>query len=210
MRNNIAIGALIVVVGVLLYFLLREGKQYDTHTTDNDIVKADNKIILAQRDAGLKTIDSLQKSVTKRDTLITELRAQLSGTRRDLDKSMSKAVHLAKEIKAMKRDTTEGDRKCDSLASEALNYAWLYQQYKDFSDSLTVAVSKNEGDYKAALSEQKKLYDNLYSKYEQLYRLYEQLFKDYTGARKSLKREKLKTKVVALLALVAGGAAAVK
>lgn len=221
MKKNIFIGVLIVVVGVLLYFLLREGKQYDSHTTDNDLVKTDNKIILAQRDAGLKTIDSLVKDIMHRDTIEMELRDKLSGTRRDLDKSVNTAVRLSKEIKLMK-DTARmagwGDNEwaivrrstLDSLTSEVGNLAYLYQQYKDFSDSLTVIVSKNEADYLAALNEQKRLYNELYSKYEQLYKLYDQLFKDYTGARKSLKREKLKTKVAALLALVAGGAAVIK
>jgi hypothetical protein len=220
MRNNIAIGALIVVVGVLLYFLLRDGKQYDSHTTDNDMVKADNKIILAQRDAGLKKIDSFERDAKRRDTLESNLKAQLSGTRRDLDKSVASAVRLAKEINLMK-DTARmagwGDEEwaivrrstLDSLTNELPNLVFLYQQYKDYADSLTAVVDSNKVGYQFALTEQKKLYDNLYNKYEQLYRLYEQLFKDYTGARKSLKREKLKTKVAALLALVAGGAAVI-
>lgn len=221
MKKNIFIGALIVVVGVLLYFLLREGKQYDSHTTNNDLVKTDNKIILAQRDAGLKTIDSLVKDIMHRDSVETQLRDQLSGTRHDLDKSITQVIRFGKEVNRMK-DTARmagwGDEEwaivrrstLDSLTTELPNLAFLYQQYKDYADSLTTVVDSSKVGYQLALAEQKQLYDNLYTKYEQLYRLYDQLFKDYTGAKRSLKREKLKTKVAALLALVAGGAALIK
>lgn len=215
------IGLLVVGVAVLLWFLLHEPKPVDSHNYQHDQVQADLKYVRGQRDSGLKVIDSLKKGIAKRDTLIGELKGQLSGTRRDLDKSVNTALRLSKEIKAMK-DTARlagwGDDEwaivrrstLDSLTGEVGNLAYLYQQYKDFSDSLTVIVSKNEGDYKAALIEQKRLYDNLYSKYEQLYKLYEQLYKDYGSVKKSIKRERLKTKIAALLALVAGGAAVFK
>jgi hypothetical protein len=210
MKKNILIGGLIVVVGILLYFLLREGKQYDTHTTDNDMVKTDNKIILAQRDAGLKKIDSFERDAKRRDTVENRLTNERTYYRKEGDKSEAKVLRYANEIKELRKSGSSTDNKCDSLAEAAINFAFLYDQYKSYSDSLTAVVDSNKVGYQLALAEQKKLYDNLYSKYEQLYILYDQLFKDYGSARKSLKREKLKTKVAALLALVAGGAAVIK
>jgi hypothetical protein len=215
------VGLLVVCAAVLLYFLLRDPKQPDSQSYQHDQAQADLKIIKQQRDSGLKVIDSLVKEIMRRDTVETRLRDDLSGTRHDLDKSVSTALRLSKEIKAMK-DTARmagwGDDEwaivrrstLDSLTGEVGNLAYLYQQYKDFADSLTVIVSKNEIDYKTALAEQKRLYDELYSKYEQLYKLYEQLFKDYSSVKKSVRRERLKTKIAALLALVAGGAAIIK
>lgn len=221
MKKNITIILLAAAVAILLWFLLHEPKQPDSHTYQQEQVQSDLKIVRQQRDSGLKIIDSLVKEIMRRDTVETRLRDNLTGTRHDLDKSVSNALRLSKEIKLMKdsaRMAGWGDDEwaivrratLDSLTSELPNLAYLYQQYKDFSDSLTVIVSKNEVDYKAALAEQKRLYDNLYSKYEQLYKLYEQLFKDYSSVKKSIKRERLKTKIAALLALVAGGAAVVK
>jgi hypothetical protein len=206
---------------LILYFLLRDPKQPDSHNYQHDQAQSDLKIVRQQRDSGLKVIDSLHGVIVKRDKEKVELNNKLTTTRHDLDKSVNTAIRLSKEIKLMK-DTARmagwGDDEwaivrrvtLDSLTGEVGNLAYLYQQYKDFSDSLTVIVSKNEVDYKAALTEQKRLYDNLYSKYEQLYKLYEQLFKDYSSVKKSIKRERLKTKIAALLALVAGGAAVVK
>jgi hypothetical protein len=219
--RNIIIAILAIAVAVLLWLLLHEPKQPDSHTYQHDQAQADLKIVRQQRDSGLKVIDSLVKEIMRRDTVETRLRDNLIGTRHDLDKSVNTALRLSKEIRLMK-DTARmagwGDDEwaivrrstLDSLTSEVSNLAYLYQQYKDFSDSLTVIASKNEVDYKAALAEQKRLYDNLYSKYEQLYKLYEQLFKDYSSVKKSIKRERLKTKIAALLALVAGGAALLK
>lgn len=221
MKKNIAIILLAAAVAVLLWFLLCDPKQPDSHNYQQEQVQADLKIVRQQRDSGLKVIDSLVKEIMRRDTVETRLRDNLTGTRHDLDKSINTALRLSKEIKLMK-DTARmagwGDDEwaivrrstLDSLTGEVGNLAYLYQQYKDFSDSLTVIVSKNEVDYKTALAEQKRLYDNLDSKYEQLYKLYEQLFKDYSSVKKSIKRERLKTKIAALLALVAGGAAVVK
>lgn len=202
--KTFAIWLLVIAVAVLLYFLLSDNKEPATHATDHALVQADNKIIIAQRDVGLRIIDSLNKAVTKRDTLIAELKSQLSFTRRDLDKTTARAVQLAKEIKQLK-DTSAFGRRCDSLASEALNFAWLYEQYKAHSDSLQTLVDKNSEGYVKALETQRKMYDELYRKYEQLYKLYNILFKDHQQAGKKLRREKLKTKVAALLGLVGAG-----
>lgn len=208
MKKNIAIWLPVILLSigviVLLWMLLSDSKPTDTHAADNAIVQADNNIIVKQRDSGLKVIDSLQKGIVKRDTLIGELKNQLSFTRRDADKAKANAVRLANEIKQLK-DTSAFGRRCDSLATEALNFAWLYEQYKANSDSLTAVVDKNNEDYVKALEERRRMYDELYSKYEQLYRLYNALYSDHQQAGKKLRREKLKTKVAALLGLVGAG-----
>jgi len=221
MNKKYWIGLLIIGVAILLYFLLHEPKQPDSHNYQHDQAQSDLKIVRDQRDSSFKVNDSLMGVIANRNIEKGELENKLSSKQHDLDKSVNTALRLSKKIKLMK-DTARmagwGNDEwaivrratLDSLTSELPNLAFLYQQYKDFSDSLTVIVSKNEVDYKTALAEQKRLYDNLYSKYEQLYKLYDQLFKDYSSVKKSIKRERLKTKIAALLALVAGGAAVVK
>jgi uncharacterized coiled-coil DUF342 family protein len=206
MKNtkNWLIGILVVAIAILLYFLLSNSKEPDSHTGNSAIVQADNKIIIAQRDAGLKKIDSLEKDALKWGALADSLKKELSFTRRDLDKTTAKAVQLAREIRQLK-DTTGKSEKCDSLAIEAENFAYLYNAYKTYVDSLTSMTNKSTADYQAALNEQKRLYDELYNKYEQLYRQYNHLYIDNVQAGKKLRREKLKTKVAALLGLVGAG-----
>lgn len=208
-RKYWIIGGLIIVAAVLLYFLLHEPKQPDSHTPDYDKIVADNKALQQREIVRLRVIDSLQKDVTKRDTLIGELKSQMSGYRHDLDKSTAKATQLAREIKTLK-DTSMNGRRCDSLANEALNFAWLYEQYKASSDSLAFVVDKNNEDYVNALEERRKLYDELKRQHDQLLEAYKVLFADYAKAQKSVRRERLKTKIAALLALVGGAAAVVK
>jgi hypothetical protein len=198
MKKNYFIIGLCFALAVCLAFLLWPDKPVDSHKTEHDIVRADNKIILKQRDSGLKVIDSLKKGIGKRDSLIARQAIELSINRRDLDRSTAKAVQLAKEVKALK-DTSAFGRRCDSLATEALNFAWLYEQYKASSDSLSALVDKNNQDYVNAMNTQRNMYDELYVRYDQLFKLYDALFKDYQQAGKKLRREKLKTKVAALL-----------
>jgi chromosome segregation ATPase len=210
-RQYWIIGGLIAVAAGLLYFLLHEPKPIDSHTADYDKVVADNKAFQQREIEKLKLIDSLQKDVTKRDTLIGELKSKLSGTRRDLDRSTAKAVQLATEIKQLKGlDTTVLGRKADSLASEAIEYAWLYNQYKANSDSLAAVVDKNNEDYVKALEERRKLYDELKRQHNELLESYKALFADYAKSQKTVRRERLKTKIAALLALVGGAAAVLK
>ncbi len=208
-RKNWIIGGLIIVVAVLLYLLLHEPKPTDGHKAEYDREVAINKAFQRHEADKLKLIDSLQKGVTKRDTLIGELKSKLSGYRNDLDKSTTKATQLAKEIKALK-DTSMNGRRCDSLATEAENFAWLYEQYKVSSDSLATVVDKNNEDYVKALEERRKLYDELRRQHDQLLEAYKALFADYAKAQKSVRRERLKTKIAAMLALVGGAAAVLK
>lgn len=200
MKKNYFIIGLCIALAICVAFLLWPDKPVDSHKTGNDIAQADNKIIIEQRNAGLKKIDSLEKGIVKRDSLITKQATELSIYRRDLDKSTAKAVQLAKEIKVLKQsDTTELGRKADSLADVAINFAWLYEQYKVSSDSLSALVDKNNEDYVNAMNEQRRLYDELYVKYDQLFKLYNALYKDHQQVGKKLRREKLKTKAAALL-----------
>lgn len=208
-RNTILIVVIGIALAVLMYFLLRDPKQLDSHKSEYNKVVADNKAFQQREAERLRVIDSLQKGVTKRDTLIGELKNQLSGYRRDLDKSTVKATQLAKEIKALK-DTSMNGRRCDSLATEALNFAWLYEQYKSSSDSLAAVVDKNSEDYVKALEERRKLYDELKRQHNELLEAYKALFADYAKAQKSVRRERLKTKIAAILALVGGAAAVLK
>jgi hypothetical protein len=109
-----------------------------------------------------------------------------------------------------KSDTTPLGRKCDSLAEEAQNFAFLYGQYKEFSDSLVTKMNSQKVDYTTALEEQRALYDELKQKYGHLYEGYNTLYQDLRSANKTIKRERLKTKIAAILGLAAGAAAILK
>lgn len=211
MKNKIFIGIFIVGVAVLLYFLLHEPPQPDSHKGEYEKVMSDNKAFKAHEAVTLKKVDSLETSGHSKDSIIAVLKIDKVTTQKALDKYTATASRLANEIKELsKPDTSEFGRKCDSLAEQAENFAYLYGQYKDVTDSLNVQVEQQKEDYLKALDEQKRVYAELKTQYDVVMDAYKLLAEDYTKARKTIKRERLKTKIAALLALVAGGAAVIR
>lgn len=210
-KKNILIGALVIVALVLLYFLLHEPKPIDSHTDDYTRMLADNKAFLHREDSILHRVDSLETDGRSKDSIIAALKAEKKATQKQADNYAATANRLAKEVKELTRgDTTEEGRKCDSLAEAAINFKFLYEQYKDNSDSLTAQMEQQSGDYASALMEQKKLYSELKKQYDALLTAYKTIFDDYAKAQKTVRRERLKTKIAALLALIGGAAAVLK
>lgn len=205
------IGGLIIVAAVLLYFLLHEPKQPESHKSDYDKVVAENKAFQKREADRLRVIDSLERSGRSKDSVIAALKAEKKATQKEADKYAAASVRLAKEVKELRKgDTSAFAHKCDSLAEQAANFAFLYEQYKSYSDSLTAKMDSQNEDYVKALEERRRLYDELKRQHDQLLEAYKALFTDYAKAQKSVRRERLKTKIAALLALVGGAAAVIK
>lgn len=201
----------IAVAAVFLYFLLKEPKPIDSHNDDYDRIVAENKAFKEKEAASLKRIDSLESAGNGKDSAIASLKAELSNVRKVMDVKNVTIIKLSKEVKDLsKNDTTPLGRKCDSLAEEAQNFAFLYGQYKSYSDSLTTVMGSQNEDYVKALEERRKLYDELKQKYDHIYDGYTTLYEDLRSANKTIKRERLKTKIAAILGLAAGAAAILK
>lgn len=205
------IGLLVIAAGVLLYFLLRDPKQPDSHNAEHDKVVAENKAFKQNEATTLQYIAILIASAKKKDSVIAVLKAEKQATRKEADKYAATSTRLAKEVRELRRgDTSEYARKCDSLAEQASNFAFLYEQYKSYSDSLSAQMDSRDEDYVKALEERRKLYDELKAKYTTLYDSYTTLFVDYAKVQKTVRRERLKTKIAAFLALIGGAAAVFK
>lgn len=205
------IGAAVTIAAVLLYFLLREPKPLDSHKGDYDRIVADNKAFKLREDSILRRTDSLEQSGRSKDSVIASLKAEKKATQKEADKYAATSVRLSKEVKELRKgDTSEFAHKCDSLAEQAQNFAFLYEQYKSYSDSLTAVMDSQGDDYLKALEELRKLYAELKVKHAALYDSYTSLYIDYNKAKKTIKRERLKTKIAALLALIGGAAAVFK
>jgi len=210
-KRNWLIGLLSAAVIFLLYLLLHEPKQLDSHKGDYERVVAINKAFQRHEDSILRRTDSLERSGRSKDNAIVSLKAEKQATQKEADKHATIAIRLAKEVKALRRgDTSEYARKCDSLAEAAINFKFLYEQYKENSDSLAAQMDSRDEDYVSALEARRKLYDELKRQHDELLDAYKALFTDYTKAQKSVRRERLKTKIAAILALVGGAAAVLK
>lgn len=201
----------IAVAALLLYFLLKDPKPIDSHKDDYDRIIAENKAFKDKEAVTLKRIDSLESAGNSKDSAITALKNELSNVRKVMDVKNVTIIKLSKEVKELtKDDTTPLGRKCDSLAEEAQNFAFLYGQYKSYSDSLTTVMDSQNADYVKALEERRKLYDELKQKYDHIYEGYTTLYEDLRSANRTIKRERLKTKIAAILGLAAGAAAVLK
>lgn len=201
----------VVVAAVFLYFLLKEPKPIDSHTDDVTRLTAERDTFKVHEAVGLRKIDSLERQGKRKDSASAALKIELSVTRKSLDKITTTANRLAGEVKELRKgDTSDFARKCDSLADEAVSFKFLYDQYKAYGDSITVQLDSSKADSDAAKVEQKKLYDELKQKYDHLFDGYNTLYEDLRSANKTIKRERLKTKIAAILGIAAGAAAVLK
>lgn len=201
----------IVVAAVFLYFLLKEPKQIDSHDDDYTRIVAERDTFKVREAVGLKKIDSLETVAKKKDSITDRLKNEQVTTRKALDNKTTLADRYAREVKELRNgDTSEFARKCDSLAEQAINFKFLYDQYKAYSDSITAVMDSQNLDYIKALEERRKLYDELKQKYDHVFDGYATLYEDLKSANKRIKRERLKTKIAAILGLAAGAAAVLK
>jgi hypothetical protein len=154
--------------------------------------------------------DSVQKDARRRDSVEVRLKQENLYLRRVGDEKAATVLRLTKEKKSLPVDTARYHQLFDSLAIEAENLAYLYNQYRENNDSLVASLDSTKASYAAALAEQNKLCERTRAQYFEVYNAYMKLFDDYSKSQRSLKRERLKTKVAALLALVGGAAAVIK
>jgi len=205
--KNAAIIILICIALVLAWLLLYQGKDHDTHQSDyKEVVQLRDSF--NRYEAGVvKNIEERNQTIRRQDSIIKDLMAERDAVRKDLDKSTNQAYRLTQELKAYKsaKDTSEYGRKFDSLLAEVENLTYLYTSYKQYSDSLTVVTGQQRQQLDSVINARAALYAELRRNYEQVNTKYVSLFNDYKDARKDIKRERLKTKVAAVLAIVAGG-----
>lgn len=209
MNKNIAIGILAAAIIFLLWVLLSDGcgKPVDSHTDDYQEVKAERDSAIARELASRNREDSLRLSIRMQDTLIADLVAAQEQSRIELDRSKNQAYRLAVELQAYKRehDTSAFGRKLDSLLHEVIGLTDKLTEYESIVDSLQRQYADQQITYQTLLDEKATLYSRLRESYDNVSRQYDHLYHDYGSQGKSLKREKLKGKIAALLALVATG-----
>lgn len=209
-KHAIIAGSLIVLA-IFVALLLIDTKPIDSHNDDYSRISAENNAFRIKESIILKRVDSLELAGNSKDSAIAALKGELSVVRKEADKKSVTIIKLSKEVKELsKNDTTPLGRKCDSLAEEAQSFAFLYGQYKEYADSLTAVMDSQSEDYVKALEERRKLYDELKQKYDHVVEGYETLYNDLRSANRTIKRERLKTKIAAILGLIGGAAALLK
>lgn len=209
MKKPLIIIALIIAIGILLYFLLSSGKDHDTHESEHAQVVATYDSVKAHDAVSARIIDSLKQYTSQQEAIIKDLISAQEETKGQLNNKAAEIKSLAAQVKAGNKDSSLNVT-IDSLVAQINSLTFLLVQYEQYSDSLNNANTAQKENYAAIIAEKDKAKAELQAAYDQLYRLYDVLYKSNQGMLKDIKRERLKTKIAALLALVAGGAAAIK
>lgn len=201
-----------IILGILsllswLYFffaLWSSRKQPDSHTDQHAIVIADHDTLQSHGVDYRRTIDSLSIDNYRLDSANKSLQQGQAIYRKQLDLKTAEAKTLATQVKAANKDTSL-NVKIDSLVNEVNNMAFLLAQYEAYADSINNVNDSLKINHDAIMMEKDKRIAELQATYDSLFIDYQQLFADSRVLAKDLKKQKLKTKIAAVL----GGAAAV-
>lgn len=204
------IGALALAAIILLYFLFHEPKPQDSHKTEHADIIATNDNLKAHDLISARIIDSLKTNITQQDVIIKDLMAGQEQTQGKLNAKASEVKTLVEQIRSYNKDTGYFGHLLDSLQQQVESLTFLVVQYEVYADSINNANAAQKVNYEAMIAEKDKRRDELKAAYDKLYKAYTELFSDYAKAQKTVRRERLKTKIAALLALIGGAAAVLK
>jgi DNA repair exonuclease SbcCD ATPase subunit len=210
-KKNITIIALIAVLAaILLYFIVHEPKPTDGHRDDHADVIATNDTLNAHDLIAARIIDSLKKDNRALDSVNKSLVKGQAQTERKLNAKASEVKTLVEQIRSYNQDTGYFGHLLDSLQQQVESLSFLLVQYEQYADSINNVNAAQKGNCDAIILEKDKRYNELKSAYDKLLKAYKELFDDYAKNQKTVRRERLKTKIAALLALIGGAAAIIK
>ena len=208
-KHAIIVGALIVVA-ICIALLLLSDKHHETRSTDHAEVVANNDTFKVHEKEWAKKDQEQQQTIRQQDVIIKDLMAGQHQTRSELDKSKNLAQRLANEIRGYNQDTGVYGRKMDSLVTQVESLTFLLTQYEQYSDSLNTVNAQQQGRYESLLTERAKIYSELRTNYDKVFSEYNKVFAENKSTQKDLRRERLKTKIAAVLGIVAAGFAIMK
>lgn len=207
MKNskNWLIAALILALAICIWFLLQPDKQHDSHKADRAEVVADKAAIDKQGVNYRRVIDSLSMDNYRLDSANKSLIKGQTATERKLNAKTAEVRTLVAQIREINTDTGYFGHLLDSLKEQVESLSYLIVQYEQYADSINTANAALYSNNASMLEYKDKRIAELQTAYDKLYKSYIALFDTTAALQKDLKRQKLKTKVAAVL----GGALAV-
>lgn len=210
MKKNISIILMAIAVIVLLFLVLGEPRTLDSHKDDYDRVVAEHDTLRAHGVEYQRINDSLVKDNHRLDSANKSLVNGQQKTQRKLDGKAAEVSTLLAQIREINQDTGYFGHLLDSLQQQVESLTFLIVQYEQYADSINNVNDSLKINNGATVKEKDKRIAELQTKYDALFATYTTLFSDYSKSLKTIKRERLKTKIAALLGLVGGAAAVLK
>jgi len=203
---------LLAAVAIFLLILLLSGnKPIDSHASEAAALKKENAELSDRISREQKVHDSLHAEIRHKDSAVSALRIQQTVKDQQIRKAKGQVLALADDVRELQRnDTSELARKADSLQQYTRDLIMLNDAYVEFTDSLNSLVDRNKADYERLISDKDKLFNQVNAARDRCVEDYAGLKKDYDKLGKKLKRNKLLTKVTAVLAGALAVIAAVK
>lgn len=198
-KKNWFIVSTIAIIALFVALLLWPDKQHDSHKDDRADVVADHDTLKAHDAKSAKIIDSLKQDNHRLDSANKSLIKGQQVTQRKLNTKTSELNILIEQIREINTDTGFFGHLLDSLKEKAESLTYLLVQYEAYADSINSVNDSLHIGYEAMIREKDKRHTELQVAYDKLYKAYIELFDTTSDLQKSLKRQKLKTKVAAVL-----------
>jgi hypothetical protein len=202
MKKNYWIIGLCLALAICLAFLLWPDKPIETHNIEHADVVAVHDTLKAHDAISARIIDSLK---LREDSILRESKRLLREqgvARRQLDLKTAQLKNTTAEIRDYNKDTGYFGHMLDSLQQQVENLTFLVTQYEQFADSINNVNDSLKINYTAIIIEKDKARAELQAAYDKLYKDYQGLFDTSRVLMKDLKRQKLKTKIAAVLGAV--------
>lgn len=206
MNKNITIFGLMLAVAFLgwIFFSGQCGNKVPDHKQDYKQVQAEKDSVIAREQIANRKADSLKAVVAKTDSAFHSVTEKNKSLSKDYLHAASEAKRLTLALHGEK-DTVILNTGLDSLEARIDDLTYLYNDSQQYADSLGKLYTEQKLTYEELLNQKAQLYSQLRLSYDMVDTKYTDLYKDYKTQSKSLKREKLKSKIAAALALVATG-----
>jgi chromosome segregation ATPase len=201
--------ALIVVVCLLLSDSCSKAPK--DHSVEKEIIDRGDKQLRDSLELYKQFDRDKSLKIAGMDSTIREIRKVAEVRRAELNRSNSTAIQLRNELRGYRNmDTGYVNIRIDSLLNEVDNLTFLLADYTRAVDSLSIAIDQQKENYESLAAKRAELLTQIRTQYETVNKGYQNLFSTNQGLQRSLKREKLKTKIAAVIALVEGILLAVK
>lgn len=192
------IGAL-VALAIFVVILLWPDRQHDSHKDDKADVVAVHDTLKSHDVDYRRVIDSMSIDNYKLRSVNKSLVAGQQATEHKLNAKNAEVRTYLAQIREINQDTGFFGHMLDSLQQQVESLTFLIAQYEQYADSINNVNDSLRINFEGRDKEKDKRLAEVQVAYDGLYKAYMDLFKTSTGLMKDLKRQKLKTKIAAVL-----------
>lgn len=198
-----------IIGAILMYVFIPEPENTGVSQQDYDAMKGVYENVVAENLAITSFTDSLQWEKQKVDSAIKLILVENSRYKDKLKDSSARIKALAAQVLALSSGA-EKDLLCDSLAKQVTTLIEAYERISDRYDYLNRYIDSTSIFHNLIVKELKEANRKLLDQYNALYSAYMSLVTDQAALQKILRRQKLKTKIAAVLGIIGTGAALFK